>query len=385
MTHAGAWLLAFVSASSLGASGIQLNVSGSGGPISLARKPIPLAPLEGVVGSQCYDEMKPGLPVLAYLRRAGGMPYKALWERTFLQELLRDVGDVLICDIHFTPGEIQELLRRSGDSPVGFIVAGYPQQVSLLDLEAPIKASEKKPIVLFHFSDESGKYKPTYIYPRIMPHDGLVLRQYQFWSELPTAPQTRIMPLGYNMHLDFQGDSCAAARKNAAGGPNSRSYNWAFVGGMHSTPWGDRSSMVSELLGRRFAEADQLDSREAFVGQRKGTAMFEVYKQSVFAPNLPGAKNNECFRIYESAIAGAIPVVVGDEAEIQRAYGYHADPNWSGRPPFVFAPTWADARTQMSSLLANPDKLEALHAQLPAWYCSWMHGIQQELKQKLSR
>ncbi|CAK0847981.1 unnamed protein product [Prorocentrum cordatum] len=381
MAHVVTWLLAFISANSLGANGVKLNVSEY-----YPRKPIPLEAREGVVGSQCYDEMKPGLPVLAYLRRAGGMPYKALWERTFLKELLRDVGDVLICDIHGNAGEVQELFRRSGDSPVGFIVAGYPQQMALVDLEEPVQKSAKKPVVLFHFSDESGKYKPTYIYPRIMPHDGLVLRQYQFWSELPAAPQTRIMPLGYNMHLDFQGDSCAAAKKNALGGPSSRSYNWAFVGGMHATPWGDRASMVSDLLGRRFAAADQLDSKEAFVGQRKGTAMFEVYRQSVFAPNLPGAKNNECFRVYESAIAGAIPVIVGEEDEIQRAYNYHADPSWSDkRPPFVFAPTWADARTQMSRLLENPGELEALHAQLPAWYCSWMHGLQQELAQKLSR
>mmetsp|Transcript_58534 Transcript_58534/g.152157 ORF Transcript_58534/g.152157 Transcript_58534/m.152157 type:complete len:384 (+) Transcript_58534:113-1264(+) len=383
MAHARVCVLAYVYTVWTGANGVKLNVSGSY-PV----KPMPLAAREGLEGSQCYEEMKHGRPVLAYLRKWGGMSYTSLWERTFIRELLRDAGDVVICDIPGTAEHILELLHRSGDSPVGFIVGGFPRHTLLTDLVSPLQRSEKKPRVLLHLSDEGGKYKPTYIYPRVMPPDGLVLRQYQFWPELPTAPRTRVVPLGYNAGLDLGGDSCAAARRNAGGGPHGRSYAWAFVGGMHATPWGDRAAMVRELLGpgRSFSEADQLDSGEAFVGQRSGPGMFEVYRRAVFAPNLPGARNNECFRVYEATIAGAIPVIVGNETEVQMAYGYHADASWSHkRPPFVFAPTWADARTQMSSLRGDPRKLESLQAQLPEWYCSWVRGIQQELAQKLQK
>lgn len=376
-------LLRIVAASFVGAAGMKLNMTSREHFV----KPVPLEPGEGVLGSKCYEQMRPGRPTLAYLSR--GIPYKTLWERTFLKELLREVGNVLICDMPGKAENVLEVLRRSGDDAVGFIVAGYPQQVHLPDLIDPIQRSPKKPRVLFHFSDESGKYKPVDIYPKIMPHDGLVLRQYQFWNELPAAPRTHIMPLGYNMHLDFQGDSCAAATKNAAGGVRARKYNWAFVGGMHATPWGNRADMVSELLGpgRRFAASDQLDSEEAFVGQNiKGSEMFEVYKKAIFAPNLPGAKNNECFRVYEAVIAGAIPVIVGPGSDIQRSYRYHADATWrDSQPPFLFAASWAEARTEIKRLLGSPAELEELHKQLSSWYCSWMRGIQKELALALSK
>lgn len=387
------FFVAMVSAP-LGAAGVQLDVtaipdtervariSDDHGGVQLAnRKPIPLADREGVHGDKCFEEMTPGRPTLAYLNK--GVPYKSLWERTFLKELLHDVGDILICDLPGKSEMILQLLAQSREDPVGLIVAGFPQQMQLHDLEEILQQSAKKPRVLLHFSDEAGKHDPNWIYPRIMPHDGLVLRQYQFWDRLPAEPRTRIMPLGYNMHLDFDGDSCSAAMLNAANGTRQRKYGWAFVGGMHDTPWGNRADMVSELLGgRRFSHEDQLDSTEAFVGQKKGAEMFDVYKQAVFAPNLPGAKNNECFRVYESAIAGAIPVIVGDAHEIQRSYSYHG---FKGdKPPFLFASTWKEARTKMRRLLRHRRRLEAMHKELPRWYCSWMRGIQNELDKALS-
>merc|ERR1711860_327510 len=110
----------------------------------------------------------------------------------------------------------------------------------------------------------------------------------------------RIMPEGFNHKWRFPHGSCAAARK-VLSIQAKREIKWAFVGGMHA-------NRRNKLLN--FASEGEIDQ---FCMRVDAKHMFNVYANATFVPNVDGS-NTECFRIYEAAIAGAIPNIANPRA-----------------------------------------------------------------------
>ena len=45
--------------------------------------------------------------------------------------------------------------------------------------------------------------------------------------------------------------------------------------------------------------------------------MYDIYSKSIFVPVGRGNYSLECFRMYEAILAGAIPVIIGNNKEIE--------------------------------------------------------------------
>merc|ERR1712066_822810 len=110
-----------------------------------------------------------------------------------------------------------------------------------------------------------------------------------------------------------------------------------------------------------------------YVGQLPVADMLGVYKRSTFVPVGRGHINLDCFRIYESIISGALPVVVAPEEEIRNTFVEHHD------IPMVVASDWSAAADQMSNLLGNPQELRALQAKLPTWVCETIGSLRAQI------
>ena len=56
--------------------------------------------------------------------------------------------------------------------------------------------------------------------------------------------------------------------------------------------------------------------------------MFEIYSQSVVVLNTRGWISLDCLRLYETVVAGAIPVLVGNRKEAQFTFMKEENPPW---------------------------------------------------------
>ena len=93
-----------------------------------------------------------------------------------------------------------------------------------------------------------------------------------------------------------------------------REYNSSFIGANKS----DRGQM-KDVLNKHM-----LRTNIKFVGNNwnindlsySPRDMFDIYNNSIFVVNGRGNSNLDCYRIYEAIVAGAIPVIVGKQEEI---------------------------------------------------------------------
>lgn len=317
----------------------------------------------------CIAAMVPNVPAVVYLK--GKMAYFGLWEAQYLQDLLRGLPtNTTLCEVSYWESNnknIEEILQQgeANKSPIGFIINSNEVHVEhLADVIQGLHGKYRLPTVLIHLSDEQGDRPPQH-YNRIVGEDGLVLRQYHFSHyNLPSRPRVLTIPLGYAAEAPFSANSCEASQ--SAQSFTQRDYDWAFVG----TVYAHREEMVNHLSNdTRF--------REHYVGKLPAENMLEVYKKSTFVPVGRGHYSLDCFRIYESIISGAIPVVVGPKEEISNAFVEHHD------IPMVAASDWSAAADQMSKLLGNPEELRALQTKLPTWVCKTMGSLRAQIGDQL--
>jgi len=314
----------------------------------------------------CIAAMVPNVPTVVYLK--GRMPYFSLWEAQYLQDLLRGLStNTILCEVSHWESNMEEMLQQgeASKSPIGLIINSNEIGVGhLADVMQGLRGKHRLPTLLIHLSDETGKRPPQH-YNRIVGEDGLVLRQYHFSHyKLPSRPRVLTMPLGYAAEAPFSANSCEASQ--SARSFTQRDYDWAFIG----TVYAHRKEMVNHLSNdTRF--------RKHYVGQLPAANMLEVYKKSTFVPVGRGHTNLDCFRIYESIISGAIPVVVGPKEEISSAFVEHHD------IPMVAASDWSAAADQMSKLLSNPEELRALQTKLPTWVCKTIGSLREQIGDQL--
>lgn len=171
-----------------------------------------------------------------------------------------------------------------------------------------------KPICIVHLSDEWGT-KPEY--QELCKYTKILLRQYRHPS-YPTYSNIYSIPLGY-MNKMFNTSSTSLDLKPCS----ERSIPWSFIGNMKS----DRYNLVIKFSGWKTGIVRN---------NVKPLEMASIYMDTCFVPCGRGNVTLDCFRLYEAAICGAIPVVVGSDKEIDETFG-------GDRPPWIFATSWKDA------------------------------------------
>jgi len=222
-----------------------------------------------------------------------------------------------------------------------------------------------KPLIIIHLSDEWGTH-PEYMY--LTSKSKLVLRQHNFKSyNIKYYHNMYHMPLGYMTKMLNGGSS---TDRNDIPPITDRKYTWSFVGNMKQ----DREEMTNKFKTEFLNYYNDKTSPEN---------MFEIYKNSVFVLNGRGNVSINCFRIYEAAVAGAIPVIVGDWEELKETFnlGNHENIiNYNNIPPFIYEKNWDDAVIKCKWLLNNPEKLEEMQKQVLLWWNNIVKDMQQHIQ-----
>lgn len=85
----------------------------------------------------------------------------------------------------------------------------------------------------------------------------------------------------------------------------------------------------------------------------------------------PAGHNPECFRLYEAAEAGSIPVFAVD-----RHYDAHPCKDalraWVEDSPILVVDRWRDVRSEIAKLMEDPEGLDARQRRLRTWYSDYM-------------
>lgn len=122
--------------------------------------------------------------------------------------------------------------------------------------------------------------------------------------------------------------------------------------------------MVSELTPHLYGRADV-------------ESMARIYMDSIFVPNRRGNVRLDCFRLYEASACGAIAVVVGKQDEISETFAHEHNPPW------IFAPSWSDAKHQMCHLMKDPVALQERQRQVVEWWKARVNDLRAVLSKTL--
>jgi hypothetical protein len=217
------------------------------------------------------------------------------------------------------------------------------------DIIAVAKAC--RPRAIIHLSDEWGTLPEYLALAELTP---IYMRQYAH-ATYGLQSRARQIPLGYMQGM--LGGQPSTAVITAQKKPATRRYTWSFVGELKQ----DRTEMLRTFLR-------ELPSGHITRGKTP-QEMFAIYQDSLFVISGRGNASLDCFRLYEATIAGAIPVVVGEEAELAATFHYGGD-----RPPFLYAATWDDATRTCKEVLYDMSRAEKMQDALRTWWCRQIQG-----------
>jgi hypothetical protein len=284
-------------------------------------------------------------------------PEYCIWENDYI---LNNVLDgIKLQEIHYYSNQnFLEILEKFSNYEKNciLVLTSYLQENEMFQV-----ASILKPNVIIFLSDESG------VHPNLMELEKLTrlfLRNYNH-PHYNYASNNYQLPLGYvSNFLDYK----LFIKKI-----NQRSINCSFIGEQKS----DRLEMYNTFKKNMTNTKIEFTNNSWNLENLKWTPhqLFELYNDSIFVINGRGNCSLDCFRIYESISAGAIPVIVGDPKEIKNTFFYN-----DNIPPLLFFNSWQQAVESCNSLLENPQQLQEIQNNLQLWW----KNILVTLKQKIS-
>ena len=175
-----------------------------------------------------------------------------------------------------------------------------------------------RPKIIIMLSDEFHQDNNS-IYNELGNECELFLRQYHH-SGYKYTSNTLHIPLGYT-------NGCKVFEEN-------KNLKWSFFGSIKT----DREEMISKfrklnpyLIGNSLPKE----------------LMCKIYSKSIFVPCGRGNSSLDCFRLYETSMNGAVPVVVGSQEEIESTFKYEENPPW------VFVESWSEAVEKCADIVVD--------------------------------
>jgi len=282
------------------------------------------------------------------------------WEADYIKnDLCKDMDTVFM-----TLDKVQKYVEENPhlkNNHIFVFTSGETKYEDLLKIVIDIK-----PLIIIHLSDEWGTI-PEYTY--LTSKAKLVLRQHNFKGyNIKYYNNVYHIPLGYITKM--LNDESSTDRTDI---PliTDRKYTWSFVGNHMKQ---DRYEMIDKFKAEFPNYYQENTSAEN---------MFEIYKKTIFVLNGRGNVSINCFRVYEAAVAGAIPVVVGDWEELKDTFnlGNHENIiNYNNIPPFIYEKNWDDAVIKCKWLLENPAMLEEMQKQILLWWNNIVKDIQYQIQ-----
>ena len=133
----------------------------------------------------------------------------------------------------------------------------------------------------------------------------------------------------------------------------------AFIGNYHGRGEADRKSAVETFTPwEPHYQNNTLKHHE----------MGAIYNNSVFVVVGRGWITLDCFRIYESIISGAIPLIVGSKNEIDKLFHYNGNDM-----PLLTAESWKQMLQICQGM--NDTEIDSRRTALVTWYVSKIHHI----------
>ncbi len=213
-----------------------------------------------------------------------------------------------------------------------------------------------KPICIFYMSDELGNEPHITI---LQNYTKLVFRQYNH-TKYNYSNNNYQIPLGYSKFF-LNNQSSLNVQQTIIKTIQQRTINCSFIG----TPKSDRIQMTNVFKNNMqktyfIFVNNNWDINNLPCSPQK---CFDIYNNSIFVICGRGNASLDCFRIYEAIAAGAIPVIVGSNTEIQKTFYYN-----NNIPPFIYDDTWEKVVVKCNDLLNNYDKLQQLQHNLLLWW-----------------
>lgn len=208
-----------------------------------------------------------------------------------------------------------------------------------------------KPKIIIQLSDEFY-FENLQDHNNLAHHCELFLRQYHH-ENYSYSLNTIHIPLGYCNDIEVWEEDILniAQRKNA----------WSFIGEMKSDRW----DLVNAF--------NQIENGFNGSGFSK-TEMIEIYLNTIFAPSGRGNSTLDCFRLYETSMMGCIPVVVGNQHELDITFMYEENPPW------IFSDTWENAAITCKKLLENKEELQEIQNKNLAWWKRRVNNISKKVE-----
>ena len=313
-----------------------------------------------MLGSLFYRSINRGTPhsgpwtLIWQCRTRAVMGDKAISEEDYLRWLLRDVA---YADVADTEKEGRAQFSHICDKA---IIIYSRDKKNENEFFRYLKNFKDKLCVIVHLSDEFCT-NPIKSYR----YASFVLRNYNR-SGIP--PHVRPFPLGCTL-----GKIPPDAFRPAL--PNERQYLWNFAG--HAGP--SKPHRQAALDAFASLEPNFQHVTDSFHDSIRAALKPEEYctvmGDSTFVLCPRGNKSLDCFRNYEAAMYGAIPVVVGEPQELKTTFIAPFD------APFLYAQSWAEARHEVESLLADPSALKRKQRDLLDWWARWPGIIRDYLQQ----
>ena len=215
-------------------------------------------------------------------------------------------------------------------------------------LESVLKTEPK---IVIQLSDEFY-YENLEDHNNLAHHCELFLRQYHH-ENYSYSLNTIHIPLGYCNDIQVWDEDIVPI--------NERKYNWAFVGEIKS----DRQELIESF--------NSIENNFCASGLSK-SEMVQIYLNSIFAPSGRGNSTLDCFRLYETSMMGCIPVVVGDQCELDITFMYEEDPPW------IFSDTWENAVLTCKKLLCNKEELQEIQNKNLTWWKTRVDNISKKIE-----
>ena len=163
-----------------------------------------------------------------------------------------------------------------------------------------------QPKVIIHLSDEGGRYIK---FDELRHYTKYFMRQHCHGYD-PNKNDTAYIPLAYISGMYANNPAFSSTYIDAQVLlERKREFIWTFVGDQLKQ---DRPIMLSAF--KENLKPYYLPSSTTIIPR---TNLSNIYSNALFVPIGLGYVNHDCFRIYEAASCGSIPVIVATTAEIQ--------------------------------------------------------------------
>ena len=225
-----------------------------------------------------------------------------------------------------------------------------------------------KPFVIFHLSDEYGK--DTNYYKLYNKYDciKILFHQYNF-NNINYKTNSHQIPLGYvTGFLDYN--------KNNIN--NNKIHDFSFVGALKS----DRLEMLKEFykkFKKKNIKIGRTNWSDPNLQNVKPADLFDIYNNSVFVPIGRGNISLDCFRLYETIVAGAVPVICGTNKEIDLTFNY----NNNGMPELIIGENWEEAVSKCEKIYNDKDKINEIINKNNKWWERQISEISIKIKKLL--